>query len=80
VDFRDHHSRPTDHRLIRALENPIAIRILELAMRAPSQGFTASQLRDDLADDFGDLEVRQVAYHLSRLQDDHLLPRSIGGP
>ena len=66
--------RKVDQRLIRALENPIAIRVLELSTREPGRRPSAFKLRTELAGDFGELEVRQVAYQLARLRDAGLLP------
>jgi DNA-binding transcriptional ArsR family regulator len=60
------------------LENPLRLRILELAIRTPGQ-LTASGLKDGLTDEFMDLEVRRVHYHLTRLQDADLLPRPLHG-
>lgn len=74
MDFRERRTTPTDHRLIRALEQPLAIRILEVARSEPEQRPSAAKLKDALADDFPGLETRQVAYHLARLQDVDLLP------
>lgn len=61
-----------------ALENPLRLSILELAMRTPGQ-LTASELRDGLTDEFEDLEVGLVHYHLTCLQDSDLLPRPLFG-
>jgi hypothetical protein len=60
------------------LENPLRSRILDLAVRTPGQ-LTASQLRDGLTDEFEDLEVGLVHYHLTCLQDIDLLPRPVLG-
>lgn len=65
--------------VLRALDHPIRIRICELSLREPSRVLTASDLKETLAREFKDLEVRQVAYHLAQLQDADLLPRPIRG-
>ncbi len=61
----------------RVLENPIAIRVLEVAIREPGHRPTAQKVRSELAGHFADLQVRQVAFHLGRLRDVDLLPRPI---
>jgi hypothetical protein len=76
--------RPTDievsaHQMRRALENPIAIRVLEVATREPGHRPTAEKVRNELAGHFAGLQVRQVAFHLGRLRDVNLLPRPIAG-
>ncbi len=60
------------------LENPLRSRILEAAVRTPGNP-TASELRDGLTDEFEDLEVRLVHYHLTCLEDVDLLPRPLLG-
>lgn len=61
-----------------ALENPLRLSILELAIRTPRQ-LTALELRDGLTDEFEDLKVPLVHYHLTCLQDIDLLPRPLLG-
>lgn len=61
-----------------ALENPLRLSVLELAIRTPGQ-LTASGLRDGLTGEFKGLEVRLVHYHLTCLQDADLLPRPLHG-
>jgi hypothetical protein len=75
---------PSPNAAIRVLENPIAIRVLELCKRHPAQRPTAKKLKEDLQDkfpdEFSDLEVRQVAYQVNRLIAVDLLSRPITPP
>jgi DNA-binding transcriptional ArsR family regulator len=79
VDRKRRHGS-TDHRLIRVLDHPLRLRILELATKPERAKNTpsASTLQEALAPEFDGLEIRQVAYHLARLQDAGLLPGPAG--
>jgi DNA-binding transcriptional ArsR family regulator len=63
--------------VLRALASPIRLRILEVATSDPGQRFSASKIRDALALDFEVLKLKEVNYHLRRLEDAGLLPRPI---
>jgi hypothetical protein len=65
------------HQVRRTLENPLAIRVLEVATWEPGQRPSAKKVRNELQGDHADLQVPQVAYHLGRLRDADLLPRPI---
>lgn len=60
---------------LRARDNPIRLRILALAATGDlPEEMSASAVKEKLADEFRDLETREVHYHLTRLQDGALLP------
>ncbi|MGN6254764.1 MAG: hypothetical protein ACTHO8_07260 [Solirubrobacterales bacterium] len=47
--------------------------MLELSTNDPTRPLTASTFFADLAEEFDDLTLSQVGYHLSRLKDAELL-------
>ena len=57
-----------------ALSHPTRLRILELFTRDTDRSLAAEPLTADLASDYPDVKVRQVAYHVAVLQDAELLP------
>ena len=68
---------PGDEFLL-ARDNPVRLRILVLAARGDLPGqISASALKEKLADEFGDLEIRKIHFHLTRLQGVGLLPRPL---
>lgn len=61
--------------LLRELDNPLRLRILAVASRTPPDGLTASGVKAALGDEFRQVKVGDVHYHLTRLQDADLVPR-----
>lgn len=57
-----------------ALAHPIRSRILELHTRDPTRPLTASAFFPDLSEEFTDVSLSQVNYHLTQLQKVELLP------
>lgn len=65
--------------VLRALSNPIRLRLLEAATKQPGRGCSVSGMRDALAHESNvRLEAGAVHYHLRRLEEAGLLPRPIG--
>jgi hypothetical protein len=58
----------------KALSHPMRLCILELFTRDTNRSLEAKPLAEDLAADFPDACIAQVAYHLARLRDAKLLP------
>lgn len=76
MDRGRRNSRVNHHHIGRLLQNPIAVRVLEIATgSAGGYRTSANGIKKELCGHFPGVEVRQVAYHLSRLQDAELLPR-----
>lgn len=61
---------------VRALRHPLRLHILHLASLEPAKSLSARALTKSLKSDYPDLKVPQVAYHLDRLRDAGLVPRS----
>jgi hypothetical protein len=57
-----------------ALAHPTRLRIWELFTRNTDRPLAAESMAADLAADFPDVKIRQVAYHLAVLQDAQLIP------
>lgn len=72
----EHCSRDT---LLRELDSPLRLRILAIAARTPPDSLTASGVKAALGDEFRDARVRDVHYHLTRLQDADLVSRPDSG-
>lgn len=62
-----------------AAKHPLRLAILGLAQGESAPSRSASELKEALENEFEDLEVSQVAYQLTQLQDAELMPRPMQG-
>jgi hypothetical protein len=74
---RRHDSEVSAHQVRRTLENPLAIRVLEVATREPGQRPSTEKVRNELRGEYSGMQVRQVAFHLGPLRDVDRLPSPI---
>lgn len=65
-----------NHRQVEALSHPIRLRIMELFSRNASRSLAVADLAADLGDDFKDVSLSKVNYHLRHLQDVELIPET----
>jgi hypothetical protein len=65
----------------RALAHPLRFRIWSMFREEPDRLLSAAELHADLnrADEFCDMSVSQVAYHVARLRDAQLIPTPARG-